>query len=182
MEFQIDPTDPDRMIRKKRSTRFVMLIWLLVLLMVFFWLYAFIGGHLLGSQSSQIPIAIVFCTLLATIITLRTSFNSKVMILDRRRMVLVQRLSIYSGMSRQEVSIRPDAEVVITRDIRAGGQQSGASWITVYPVRIRYNLTDAANIEEADNYEIARETAESIAGFLHIRLTDDTEGGTRTSP
>lgn len=170
MGFQVDPVDPDVMTDKSGGGCLVV-IALFILLNGISLMYGFSGRAFFQLQLPRLTMWIAFGGVL-TLIGALLLFCRRTVIIDRRRMVLVRRWSILTTISEKEIPLGGDCEVTLTSEIR----RSKNSTYTVYPVRIKHNVSETMDMEVHQHYEDARNVAESLCRFLRVPLADSSTG------
>ena len=94
-------------------------------------------------------------------------------VIDRQRHRVVRWYGLLCPMVRRESLLDLCDRLALTREVR----KSDKSTRVVYPVRLEGNAQDAViHIEEPLDYQEARRTAESLAGFLRLPLVDLSSG------
>ena len=94
-------------------------------------------------------------------------------LIDRRRHRITKWYGLLIPMVRREHMLGLQDRLVVTREVR----KSDKSTRIVYPVRLGGSAQEkAVSIEEPLDYQQARATAESLAGFLRLPLVDRSSG------
>jgi hypothetical protein len=170
MGFQVDPVDPEVMTDKSGGGCLVV-IGLFVLLNGISLMYGFSGRPFFYLQFPRLTIGIAFGGIFVLIGALLL-FCRRTVIIDRRRMVLVRRWTALTTLSEKEFPLGGDCEVTLTSETR----HTKNSTYTVYPVRIKHNVSETIDMEVHQQYEDARRIAESLSRFLRVRLADSSTG------
>ncbi len=95
------------------------------------------------------------------------------LIIDRRQGRVVSWYGLLVPMKRKEYFLDYYDRVSLRKERRSGDKRS----YTVYPVRLEGRAgAEAINLEEPQDYQEARKTAEDVAKFLSLRMEDYSSG------